>query len=148
MNTTTHSIRFPVQGMTCASCVGRIERALLRLPGVQDATVNLATESAEIRGPQLPALGAVVQAIEEAGYGVETQETDLIIDGMTCASCVGRVERALSDVPGVIDASVNLATERARVHTAGPPDLAQLIGAVSDAGYAAKIPQAGREHAH
>ena len=124
-----------VDGMTCASCVGRVERALQAVPGVKTAAVNLATERAEIIGSGLDR-SALVKAIEDAGYDVPTRPIDIVIEGMTCASCVARVERALKTVPGVTVANVNLATERATV--TGTADLAALIGAIADAGYEAR----------
>jgi heavy metal translocating P-type ATPase len=124
-----------VEGMTCASCVGRVERALQAVPGVKSAAVNLATERAEIIGPDLDR-SALVKAIEDAGYDVPSRPNDIVIEGMTCASCVARVERALKTVPGVTAANVNLATERATV--TGTADLASLIGAIADAGYEAR----------
>jgi heavy metal translocating P-type ATPase len=124
-----------VEGMTCASCVGRVERALQAVPGVKTAAVNLATERAEIIGPDLDR-SALVKAIEDAGYDVPSRPIDIVIGGMTCASCVARVERALKTVPGVTAANVNLATERATV--TGTADLASLIGAIADAGYEAR----------
>ncbi len=139
---TSPSLRLPIEGMTCASCAGRVERALKNLPGVEEATVNLATETAEVRGSGLPAVADIVQAVEAAGYRVGGDETELSIEGMTCASCAGRVERALTQVPGVLEASVNLATERARVRTAGAPDVAHLVAAVEAAGYTAGRPEA------
>ena len=132
------SLRVPIEGMTCASCVGRVERALARLPGVTAAQVNLATEVAEIQGGAPLDLSAIRQAVEDAGYRIGTRTVDLAIEGMTCASCVGRVERALKRVPGVIDATVNLATERAAVTAAASVEDEALIQAVIDAGYAAK----------
>ncbi len=132
------ALRVPIQGMTCASCAGRVERALQKLPGVHEAVVNLATETASISGDALPAVADIIAAVEAAGYHVGTVESELSIAGMTCASCVGRVERALKNVPGVVDASVNLATERARVRTAGEPDLERLLAAVEAAGYTAQ----------
>ncbi|WP_112312819.1 heavy metal translocating P-type ATPase [Pseudogemmobacter bohemicus] len=124
-----------VEGMTCASCVGRVERALQAVPGVKTAAVNLATERAEVIGSDVDR-SALVKAIEDAGYDVPTRPVDLIIEGMTCASCVARVERALKTVPGVTAANVNLATERATV--TGTAALASLIGAIADAGYEAR----------
>ncbi len=101
--------------MTCASCVGRVERALTAVPGVQAATVNLATERADITFTGQANPQAAARAIEGAGYTVREETTELAIENMTCASCVGRVEKALSQVAGVTEANVNLATERARV---------------------------------
>lgn len=131
----------PVSGMTCASCAGRVERALRKVPGVQDASVNLASEQARV---QLAApsssntLPALVAAVEQAGYQVPTHSLELAIEGMTCASCVGRVERALAKVPGVRTASVNLASERAHVELLGAVEAATLIAAVDKAGYKAR----------
>lgn len=131
----------PVSGMTCASCAGRVERALRKVPGVQDASVNLASEQARV---QLAApsssntLPALVAAVEQAGYQVPAHSLELAIEGMTCASCVGRVERALAKVPGVRTASVNLASERAHVELLGAVEAATLIAAVDKAGYKAR----------
>lgn len=94
-----------IQGMTCASCAGRVEKALKKLPGVQTATVNLATEKAHIQADSPLAIADVKAAIEQAGYEVATQMTTLTIKGMTCASCVGRVEKALRRVQAVITAA-------------------------------------------
>jgi Cu+-exporting ATPase len=132
-------LSLPVEGMTCASCVGRVERALKAVPGVQLAAVNLATERADVTFSAAADLQAVVDAIERAGYSVREETTELAIEGMTCASCVGRVEKALAKVPGVRQASVNLATERAQVvHLAGAVCAADLEAAVERAGYTAR----------
>lgn len=125
-----------VEGMTCASCVGRVERALKAVPGVQSASVNLATERAEVKGAAVDR-ALLVKAVEDAGYDVTSRPVDLQIEGMTCASCVARVERALKTVSGVTYASVNLATERA--HVIGQADPAALIRAIEDAGYYARL---------
>ncbi|WAE51930.1 heavy metal translocating P-type ATPase [Stutzerimonas frequens] len=134
MSSATHTL--PVSGMTCASCAGRVERALLKVPGVTTASVNLANEQVRIEGDDL-GTATLIEAVEKAGYGVPLQSIELAIDGMTCASCVGRVERALLKVPGVRSAAVNLASERAHVEVIGTPDPAVLIQAVEAAGYKA-----------
>src|SRR5690606_5489240 len=124
-----------VEGMTCASCVGRVERAILAVPGVTDASVNLATERAEVTfksGHTDPS--AIAEAVTKAGYSPATETVELSISGMTGASCVGRVETALNRVPGVLDAQVNLATETARVQTVGSTSVAALVSAVEKAG--------------
>ena len=129
-------LSLPVEGMTCASCVGRVERALKEVPGVQTAAVNLATERADITFTGLADPQAVVRAIESAGYTVREETIEVAIEDMTCASCVGRVEKALTNIPGVLEAIVNLATERARVrHLAGVVSTADLETAVEQAGY-------------
>ncbi len=137
------TISFPVEGMTCASCVGRVERALKAAPGVVEAAVNLAAERADIRVTAPASRAALVAVVEAAGYAVPTEPAALSIEGMTCASCVGRVERALAAVPGVTAARVNLATERADVE--GSADPAALIAAIAAAGYDARM--LARDHA-
>jgi len=152
----TTRVDLAVEGMTCASCVARVERKLSKVPGVAEATVNLATERATVRyDPEAVAPHQLVGAVEAAGYkarslvvapppaaqdAVTTGEVrqELAITGMTCASCVARVERKLSKVPGVAGASVNLATERATVaYNPAATTMADLIGAVEAAGYGA-----------
>jgi len=130
-------LTLPVQGMTCASCVSRVEKALRRVDGVREASVNLATESATLELAPGASSQAAVRAIETAGYAVPESTIELQIDGMTCASCVGRVEKALAAVPGVKYASVNLATERAQAVGIGI-DAAALVAAVERAGYGAR----------
>ena len=131
-------MRFGIVGMTCASCVTRVERSLKAVPGVAQASVNLATEAAEVAFDGTVPAPSLVAAVEKAGYAVATSTVELIIEGMTCASCVARVERALKKVPGVLQASVNLATERARVQVLGEVPTARLVAAVADAGYGAR----------
>ncbi|MFN1140464.1 heavy metal translocating P-type ATPase [Serratia quinivorans] len=129
-------LSLPVDGMTCASCVGRVERALKAVPGVDSASVNLATERADLTFSGAADPQAAVRAIENAGYNVREETTELAIEEMTCASCVGRVEKALNQIPGVLEANVNLATERARVrHLAGVISITDLEAAVEKAGY-------------
>ncbi|MCX7682424.1 MAG: heavy metal translocating P-type ATPase [Anaerolineae bacterium] len=131
------TIVMPVHGMTCASCAARVEKALRGTPGVVDATVNLAAESARVRfNPEVITIGDLVQAVHQAGYEIPTQTVTLAIGGMTCASCAARVERALSRVPGVIQAHVNLATEKATVmFVPGAADPGDLRTAIAEAGY-------------
>jgi Cu+-exporting ATPase len=129
---------FPVQGMTCASCVARVERSLTAIPGVADAAVNLATEGATVKADNSVSLDLLRAAVEKAGYNVGEQTVRLHIDGMTCASCVARVEKALKQVPGVASAEVNLATEAAEVIATPSTSMDALIAAVEKAGYAAR----------
>lgn len=135
--TSLESIDVPVLGMTCASCVGRVEKAIAAVPGVAHAGVNLASGRARVELSPEGSAQAVADAIRRAGYEPMERDVELKIDGMTCASCVGRVERALAAVPGVLSAEVNLATERARVRLleGGGPDHATLIKAAAAAGY-------------
>ena len=130
----------PIDGMTCASCAGRVEKALTKVPGVRSVSVNLATEQARIEAP-VDSLPALVEAVHQAGYSVPAHSLELDISGMTCASCAGRVEKALAKVQGVKSVSVNLATERAHVELLGQVDTSLLINAVSQAGYGASVHQ-------
>ncbi|GIZ52048.1 heavy metal translocating P-type ATPase [Noviherbaspirillum aridicola] len=133
--------QLPVEGMTCASCVLRVEKALRKVPGVHEASVNLGTETATVRtDPALPAQ-ALREAIEKAGYGVPQREYDFDVQGMTCASCVARVEKALRKVAGVNEASVNLATESAHVRADAGVSAEQLRAAIEKAGYQAQAHQ-------
>jgi P-type Cu+ transporter len=131
------TVRVGVRGMTCASCVARVERQLGRVKGVHEASVNLATEQATVRfDPALVSRDDVLTTIEAAGYEPVVAESELSVSGMTCANCVLRVERALKRVDGVLDASVNLATERATIRYL--PEVApasRLKEVVRDAGY-------------
>ena len=131
----------PIDGMTCASCAGRVEKALAKVTGVNSVSVNLATERARVEAPA-DSLPALVDAVQQAGYSVPAQVLELDISGMTCASCAGRVEKALGKVPGVERVSVNLASERAHVELLGQVDPNLLIDAVSQAGYYASLHQA------
>ena len=133
--------------MTCASSAGRVEKALLALPGIRSARVNLASETARVEfiGTE-PQTAPLLNAIGRAGYRVPEESLSLAIEGMTCASCAGRVEKALRQMPGVIDASVNLASETARVTVArNTVDEASLIAAVRQAGYGARVTGANDE---
>jgi heavy metal translocating P-type ATPase len=139
-------VSFPIEGMSCASCVGRVEAALKAVPGVEQASVNLATERAEIVLAAPVARDVLADAVRDVGYDVPAGSAELSISGMTCASCVGQVEKALKAVPGVTGAVVNLATERASV--TGNADMSALVEAVAHAGYDAKpIDRSGDEHA-
>ena len=141
-------LTLPVQGMTCASCVGHVERALKEVDGVAAARVNLASERATVEfAPNGAEVVALVSAVRDAGYDVPTEKLSLPIGGMTCASCVGHVERALNKVDGVIKASVNLATEKATVtFVPGVAGLAEFQQAVADAGYEVlEVPEAAAE---
>ena len=131
-------LSLPIEGMTCATCVGRVERAIAGVPGVVVASVNLATERANVEFVDGRSdVGAVADAVLAAGYTPVTQTTELTITGMTCATCVGRVEKALLKVPGVRSASVNLAAETARIEMVGDVPAYVLVEAVESAGYTA-----------
>ncbi len=137
------AISLPIEGMTCASCVGRVEAALAKVEGVASVSVNLATERADIRLNRPVDRMALIQAIEKVGYDVPQGTIELAIGGMTCASCAGRVEKALKAVPGVTEAVVNLATERATVR--GVAAVADLIAAIEKVGYEANPVDTGAQ---
>ncbi|HET9112372.1 MAG TPA: heavy metal translocating P-type ATPase [Burkholderiales bacterium] len=140
----THRLR--IKGMTCASCVARVEKGLLKVPGVSRASVNLATEEADIAADTGVAASDLVAAVEKSGYEVDVQEINLGIKGMTCASCVARVEKALSKVPGVRSVAVNLATEQARIEAYAGTPADSLLQSVRAAGYEA-VPLTGNANA-
>ena len=133
-------ITLSVEGMSCASCVGRVERALKAVPGVTGAEVNLATETARIVTDGRIGPAALADVLDKAGYPARVVPLDLQISDMTCASCVGRVERALAAVPGVLSAQVNLATETASLrYLDGAVTPADLIAVTAAAGYPARV---------
>ena len=128
-------IRIGISGMTCASCVARVERVLARQPGVASATVNLAAETAVVRcePAQLPPL---LEAVREAGYEPQLASATIGIGGMTCASCVARVERVIQALPGVLGATVNLSTASATVqYLPATVSLERIAQAIRAAGY-------------
>ncbi|WP_102222767.1 heavy metal translocating P-type ATPase [Acidimangrovimonas sediminis] len=127
----SQSTTLQVEGMSCASCAGRVERAAAALPGVTSANVNLAMKTLNAEYGEGTDARSLAEAVAKAGYQVETEDTRLEVEGMTCASCVGRVERALKAYPGVTGAEVNLADGSAVVHlysgAATPTELAQVV---------------------
>ncbi len=134
------TISLPIEGMTCASCVGRVEAAVQgRRCGQCFGQSGHRARGYRPSGPVDRA--ALIQAVERVGYDVPAATVELAVEGMTCASCVGRVERALLAVSGVSQASVNLATERATVR--GVADAATLVAAIDKAGYDARVIEAG-----
>jgi Cu+-exporting ATPase len=127
---------FDVKGMTCASCVAHVEKALRDTPGVTSAQVNLATERVQVELAPDAHTEKIAQSVVDAGYEPVIETIEIGVDGMTCASCVAHVEKALRQTPGVIEATVNLATERAHVRAlAGPGLMDRLRNAIVDAGY-------------
>lgn len=130
-------IDLPITGMTCASCVRNVERALKKTDGVAEASVNLATERATVSfDPTVTTIDRMIERVSGAGYGVAQATIDLPITGMTCASCVRNVERAINKASGVLSVNVNLATEKASVtYLPGSVRRSDLVKAVEAAGY-------------
>ncbi|MBK1720427.1 heavy metal translocating P-type ATPase [Thiocystis violacea] len=141
----TQEIRIGVGGMSCASCVTRVERVIAGRPGVESATVNLAAGTAIVRFDQA-VIPDLLEAVRGAGYEPLVESVTIGVGGMSCASCVGRVERAIQALPGVIEARVNLSTESASVDylpaTLSRERIAQTIRA---AGYEPSEPEAAAE---
>jgi len=126
----------PITGMTCTTCAATIKKGLAKLPGVKRAEVNFASEKASVEyDPSKVDLSRIKNAISQLGYGAATKKSIFPVGGMTCATCVARVEQALSTVPGVISASVNLASEKATVEYIEGTEVASLRRAVKEAGY-------------
>ena len=141
------TVQLGVQGMTCASCVARVERGLGKLDGVVEASVNLATEKARVVfDPARTDAAAFLGVVEKVGYKPLAAETSFGVTGMTCANCSSRVERKLGKTEGVLDATVNLATERATVRYL--PDVVSLQAlrkVVEDTGYGVLKDEAGKD---
>ncbi len=135
---TREQMTFPVKGMTCAACVSHVTNALVKVPGVDQVNVNLATEKATVTlADESPELGDLVYALEDAGYGLRTEKVTLGIGGITSASSVGSIENALRAVDGVTSAGINLAAEQATIeYVPGMAGISDLRHAVEDSGYA------------
>jgi len=131
------TMQLPIEGMTCASCVARVQRGLAKLPGVEEASVNLATEKATLTfDPQQLDPAEIVQAVRGIGYDVPVEHSSIAVAGMSCASCVARVEKALRALPGVVEANVNFASEKAQVaYLPGAVTWAELTRVIAEAGY-------------
>ena len=134
-------LSLPVEGMTCASCAGRIERQLIKVDGVAVAAVNLAAETADIEfDPAKVDAAKISETIVKTGFSVPDRDLDFSIEGMTCASCVARVEKAIEKLSGIKSVAVNLADETARVVVpAGGASVADIIRAVEKSGYKAAV---------
>ncbi|SNT75445.1 heavy metal translocating P-type ATPase [Paracoccus seriniphilus] len=140
-------IRIGVDGMNCASCVGRVERALQAREGVESAEVNLATASATIRHDGRLTVQDVEHLLDETGYPARLETSIFDIDGLSCASCVARVEAALNAAPGIAGAEVNFAAGTAKVRHLPQVGPAQIATIVADAGYRAQPHQSGQDRA-
>lgn len=147
MTVNVKSLSLPVQGMTCASCVSHVERALKELPGIEGVAVNLATNKASLTyDPSRVTLGEMARAVDGVGYAVPTTELTLEVRGMTCAACVAQVEGALSQLEGATGAVVNLGLGTARVtYIPGVVTASQMKRAVRDVGYEAEERSAGAD---
>jgi Cu+-exporting ATPase len=137
------NITLPVTGMTCANCAQNIERNVKKLPGVKEANVNFATEQAAISfDSDEIQVRDVIDKIHDAGYGVPKATVEFPVTGMTCANCAMTIERTLrKKVPGVVNASVNFAAERASVeYTPSLATIDDMIAAIEKVGYGAIRP--------
>ena len=136
-------ITLSVEGMTCASCVGRVDRGLHSVEGLSDIAVNLASETARFTADTPEQVAQAAQKLDDLGYPARRQTVTLNIASMSCASCVGRVDRALAAVPGVVEVNVNLAAETARItYLEGATDPAALMRVSEEAGYPATLAEA------
>ncbi|MEX5566003.1 heavy metal translocating P-type ATPase [Pseudophaeobacter sp. 1A16562] len=136
-------VTLSVEGMSCASCVGRVDRGLTAVEGIHDVSVNLASETARLVADNPDRIADAIAALDKLGYPARVASVTLNVESMSCASCVGRVDKALEAVPGVLDVNVNLASETATVRYAeGAVTPAELIAASKDAGYPATVAEA------
>jgi Cu+-exporting ATPase len=134
--TAEQTFTLPLSGLHCVACVSRVEQAVAEVDGVVEAKVNLADEKLTVRSDQILTAATVAAAVEAAGYEVPAAERTLQVEGMHCASCVGQVENALRDVPGVLEASVNLASGQVLLrHALGQTEHVVLRRAVERAGF-------------
>ena len=134
----TSVLQIPVEGMTCASCVQRVERAIGKVDGVESVDVNLATNKATVRSKNGMPAKTIIDVVTGGGYDVPLTTGVIDVGGMTCANCVNRVRKALAKVEGVVAADVNLATEQATVeYVPGAVETDELLAAVTSAGYEA-----------
>lgn len=131
-------IEVPIDGMTCAACVARVEKALAKVEGISKVVVNAATNTAHIESADKLNPDQIMEAVSRAGYQVPVEKLDLNIEGMTCASCSGRIEKKLNKMEGVVKAVVNLSSETARVeYIPGTTSPAEIISAIEMLGYSA-----------
>lgn len=137
----TKQAKIRITGMTCAACANRIEKGLKRLEGVTEATVNFALEQASVSyDPDKASIKTINEKIESLGYGTVKETAELRLTGMTCAACANRIEKGLSRVPGVSNATVNFALETARVeYDPAEASVQDLIDKVAQLGYEAKL---------
>ena len=135
----------PITGMTCANCVATLEKGLKKVPGVSEAVVNLALERASVTyDSHQTSETDLVRQVERVGYGVATATLDLAVTGMTCANCEATVSKGLAKLPGVLEANVNLATERARVtYVPGEVTRREMVQQIKRIGYGVVDTQAG-----
>lgn len=139
--------QFQITGMTCAACSARIEKGLKKMNGVKDANVNLALEKAMVQyDPEIIKLTDIMQKVEDLGYGVVKEKSELMISGMTCAACSARIEKGLNKMEGVLQANVNLALETASVeYNPSVISTKDLIQKVEKLGYGAMVKDEGNE---
>ncbi|MDP3024892.1 MAG: copper ion binding protein, partial [candidate division Zixibacteria bacterium] len=130
-------IDLPITGMSCASCAQTIQKGLSELQGVDKASVNLATSKTTIfYDPGKVGVNSFISSIRKSGYDVGTVSVELPIQGIDCASCVQKIERALLESKGVTNAVVNLATEKARVeYIPEEMNLAEIKKIIESTGY-------------
>jgi Cu+-exporting ATPase len=130
-------VDLPITGMSCASCAAKIEKGLSSVEGVSKAAVNFAAEKATVVfHPSQTDLSRLIEKVKDLGYGAKVEKVTLPVQGMTCASCVNKVEKALRSLKGVVSVSVNFATERASVeYIPEEVTITNLKRAVRDAGY-------------
>lgn len=141
------TLSLSIGGMTCASCAANVEKALKSVAGVSDVVVNLGTEKAMVKYDASKAtLGAMKKAVDDVGYQALLNTANLNVTGMTCASCVEHVQKAVTDLPGVTGAVVNLSTSSAKIdYEPSLTPLSEIKKAIKDLGYEATERTEGQE---
>lgn len=134
--TDTTRVRFWVQGVSCASCVQRVESALGQIDGIRDVVVNFASQAVRFDAETDAAIGPAISKLNDLGYPAKTQTIKISVTSMSCASCVGRVEKILNALPGVTNISVSLTAETARVtFLEGVVQTKEILSACASGGY-------------
>lgn len=135
-------VTLSIESMSCASCVGRVDRALSSIDGIRDVSVNLANETALVSVEHPAKLVMATESLKKLGYPARQSQAVLNVASMSCASCVGRVDKALAAVPGVLEVNANLASETATIqYLDEATDPFALAAAATTAGYRAEVVQ-------
>ncbi|MBD8015384.1 heavy metal translocating P-type ATPase [Planococcus wigleyi] len=143
----TKQTEVAITGMTCAACANRVEKGLQKLPGVSAASVNFATEKASVvYDDEQASMTDMQKKVEQLGYGVQQEEIDFSIQGMTCANCSARIEKVLNKMEGVQLANVNLAMETGHVlYNPGTVTPEDFVKRIQSLGYDAVLNQESDE---
>lgn len=132
-------ITIPVSGMSCGGCASRAERALQSVSGLSEVNANFAAGTAQFRIDTPESMAQAIAALDKAGYPVVAQDVRFDIKGMSCASCVARLQKVFAQAPGVVSGGVNLADNSATIsYVPGLTNQDTLIQLIAAEGYLAQ----------